>query len=64
VAFPRGAGIAVTLSVHNIALFFVLASRTRKNTSTPPLGFQITKKTWFLDSSEYNKHFELLPLGL
>jgi hypothetical protein len=33
---PGCADTTVTLSAHNIAHFFVLASRTRKITSTPP----------------------------
>src|SRR5258706_328961 len=36
-ACPARAGTPVTLGANNIAFFFVLASKTRKNTSTPPL---------------------------
>jgi hypothetical protein len=36
VVFHAHADTTVTLGVHNIAHFFVLASRTHKNTSTPP----------------------------
>lgn len=39
-ASPSRADTTVPLGVHNIAFFFVLASRTRKNTSTPPLIFE------------------------
>ena len=43
-AYPPRAGTTVTLGAHNIAFFFVLASRTRKNTSTPPPHFSALPK--------------------
>jgi len=43
-ATPAHVGTTMTLGVHNIAFFFVLALQTCKNTLTPPLIFGIAKK--------------------
>jgi hypothetical protein len=44
-ATPPCADTTVTLGAHNIAFFFVLASRMQKNTSTPPPNCWLSLKT-------------------
>lgn len=60
---PSRAGTTVTLDVHNIAFLFVLASRTRKNTSTPPLFYEAASKLVDTCYIEYIKYFRaLIPM--
>lgn len=59
-ACPSSADTTVTLGVHNMAHFFVLASRTRKNTSTPPQVSWGCLETCSIHSQEYYVHFRPL----
>jgi len=63
-ACPVRAGTPVTLGANNIAFFFVLASKTRKNTSTPPLKSGLCPDFVGVHSWEYCVYFRAIGQGL